>query len=140
MQKNVFFVVASLIISLSLFLSYYPKLASGQFMYGGETSFFEAHGTEALTVNVGTVTSFDSTKYNSTKNELTNRAILYTGTTSVRAKWNGDNPTATEGCLIGTNTVFQVIGHQNIKNFKAIAPYATVTIQVIYEKIKKLTK
>ena len=95
---------------------------------------YVAFAFEALTVASAIKTLTESVYRNSDGN-YAKRALITCETAQIRYKYNGDDPTSSEGHLLNPMDTLVIIGATNIKNFKAIRTGTTSgKIQVTYEK------
>lgn len=86
---------------------------------------------EKLTVS-NSVKILTASKYTSGEFKA-KRAFITVETASFRYKYNGDNPTTSEGHIARPNSVITLIGTTNIENFKAIRISSNATVQITYE-------
>ena len=90
---------------------------------------FIAFAFEKLSVT-GSVTSLTASKYGAN----VKRAVITVETAQLRYKYNGDDPTASEGHVSQPQDIITIRGTQNIQNFRAIRTGSTsATLHITYE-------
>lgn len=94
---------------------------------------FTAFAYESITIST-TVKSLTSGKYTADNGEVATRAIITVENARLRYRYDGDNPTSSEGHILNPNNVLVIIGSANIQNFRAIRVDGTdAVIRVTYE-------
>ena len=87
-----------------------------------------AHDFESITV-AGTAIGFTAAKA-----ARANRVLVTVETGEIRFRYDGTDPTATEGHRSKSGDVWEILGTQNIKNFKAIRSNTTSSaLKVTFE-------
>ncbi len=90
---------------------------------------FTAFAFEKLSVT-NSVTSLTASKYG----DKVKRAVITVETAQIRYKYNGDDPTTTEGHISQPQDVITIRGTQNIQNFRAIRTGSTsANLHITYE-------
>lgn len=84
---------------------------------------FKAFAYESITVGTVAIGFTDATIQ--TGSEYAKRAIVTTETASIRYRYDGTSPTASEGHLLTPQSVLVLTGSDNIKNFRAIRSGST---------------
>ncbi len=99
--------------------------------YEGTSSAF---AYESITV-AATAIGFTTATCRPTNAPAASRAICSLETGQIRFRYDGTDPTAAEGHILDTSRTLEVVGIQNILNFRAIATGATSGIlKVTYER------
>lgn len=93
----------------------------------------KAFNYEAVTVSSSAV-GLTSTKYNPSGHKAQVAFITVEGA-QIRFRYDGTDPTSSEGHLFSPGDVLELIGFENIENFKAIRVGSTdATLRVTYEE------
>lgn len=92
-----------------------------------------AFGYESLPVS-DTVKALTPSKYKTSVHSATRAYITVEGA-SIRYRYDGTNPTSSEGHLVNPGEDIEILGYDNIANFKAIRTgSADATLRVTYEE------
>jgi len=94
---------------------------------------FTAIGYESITVS-NTVKMFNETNYKS-GSDYAKRALITVEDAQIRWRYDGTNPTSSEGHLSNPMDTIVLTGTDNIKNFRVIRKGSTdANIRITYEK------
>jgi len=92
-----------------------------------------AFNYESITVSNSAV-GFTSSKYKTSVHSA-QRAFVTVENAQIRYRYDGTNPTTSEGHLLSPGDVLIIEGYDNIKNFKAIRIGSNdATLRVTYEE------
>ncbi len=89
---------------------------------------------EAITVGA-TAVGFTTATFLPSNARAATRAVITAETAQIRFRWDGTDPTASEGHLLEIGDSYPIEGTQNLRQFKAIRTGATsATLRVTYER------
>lgn len=107
----------------------------------GKTSKYDiGDNTEQLVFTAGTSTAFTPGKLSTTEGDKTTRAVVQIEGADIRITWDGTTPTATLGLKVTDGSWFQIVGEDNITNFKAYSITSEATAYIMYEKESEMNK
>lgn len=117
------------------------NIYSAGYGQSGKTSKYDiGDDTEKLTLTAGTSTAFTSGKISTTNGDKTVRAVVQVEGADIRITWDGTTPTADLGLKVDDGSWFQIVGEDNITNFKAYSITSTATAYIMYEKESEMNK
>lgn len=92
----------------------------------------EAFAYESLTVTSAAAVGFTSATIVPTNAPSVKAAECTTETASIRYRYDGTNPTTTEGHVRAQDSTFTIYGVNNVRRWRAIASSSTATIKCTY--------
>lgn len=123
-------IITILGVTTLLFFSNFPRDAISQFGTVGDKSWYLMDNDfETLTVGTSTAIGFGSIKITHPE---TARVRFRVEDNNIRIRTDGTDPTSAVGELVKADDSYQVIGYENITNFKAIAVTGTAILPSTY--------
>lgn len=100
---------------------------------GQSPLYHDADNFEELTIGTSTAVGFTTSEI-SQVNPITTRVVIKSDKT-LNVRWDGTDPTSTVGYALAASTGFQVVGIQNILDFRAInTGTGNATVTCIFEE------
>ena len=95
---------------------------------------FTAYDYESISIT-NTVTGLTEARYLDSDGFYAKRIVIAVETAQIRYRYDGGNPSASEGMPANPMDIIILKGSSNIKNFKAIRTGSTsAALRIIYEK------
>jgi len=144
-MKKISFLALPFVFLAILFIFFPVSKLFSQIYDGRKLVAFFGHGTETINVGSTSVSQFGTSALKTSLGNRTNRALFSVEDNPVRI-WhigtsgvNSPLVAGEQGILIGTNTSYQIIGYESIKNARFICPNnGTATVNVEYQELKPL--
>jgi len=90
-------------------------------------------GYESLAIG-SSVVSLTDDEFTDSSGQLAKRAVITIENARIRYRYDGTNPTTTEGHLVGAFSVIILSTTENIQNFRAIRQGSSnATLRITYE-------
>lgn len=126
------------ILVLSLLLSFFALFTSTAY---STLYYFQGYDTELLAVGASSVTKFTTSKLSSSGSDRTTRVYFTVEDQDIRVGWlegSVADPGVADGILVPVGSSFEVLGWENIKNFRMIAVEGISAVNVQYERTRNL--
>lgn len=129
-KKNTIPIIIILAITTFFFFANRPRDAISQFGAVGQNSWYlRDNNFETLTVGTSAAVGFGLIK---TTHPESARVRFRVEDNDIRVRTDGTDPTSAVGELVKADDSYQVIGYENIINFKAIAVTGTAKLPSTY--------